>query len=135
MLCPRVKLVEFTDDMMAFLNAADVVVSMGGYNTICEILTLRKRAVVVPRTRPVAEQSIRAERMSGRRLFRALDPDKLTPAALMLEVLAQVESHRTGAHFEVDLDMDALPRIADFVRRANRAPVAEFASLIATAGV
>jgi predicted glycosyltransferase len=133
--CPRVKIIEFTDDMMALLNAADVVVSMGGYNTVCELLTLRKRAVVVPRTRPVAEQSIRAERMSARGFFRTLDPAQLTPAALMREVSAQVQAHRTGADFEVDLDMDALPRIADFVRQADRAPVAEFMPLIATARV
>jgi predicted glycosyltransferase len=133
--CPRVKIIEFTDDMMALLNAADVVVSMGGYNTVCELLTLRKRAVVVPRTRPVAEQSIRAERMSARGLFRTLDPAQLTPAALMREVSAQVQAHRTGADFEVDLDMDALPRIAEFVRQADRAPVAEFVPLIATARV
>jgi predicted glycosyltransferase len=134
-LRPRVKIIEFTDDMMALLNAADVVVSMGGYNTVCGILTVRKRAVVVPRTWPVAEQSIRAERMSARRLFRALDSAQLTPAALMREMSAQVEAHRTGADFEVDPDMDALPRIADFVRQAKRAPVAEFASPIATARV
>jgi len=135
MACPRLKIIEFTDDMMALLNAADVVVSMGGYNTVCEILTLRKRAVVVPRTRPVAEQSIRAERMSARRLFRTLDPAELRPASLMREVSAQVEAYRSGRDFEVDLDMGALPRIADFVRQANSVPVAKFETVVATARV
>ncbi|HKE28128.1 MAG TPA: glycosyltransferase [Bryobacteraceae bacterium] len=135
MRCPHVKIVEFANDMMALLNAADVVVSMGGYNTVCELLTLRKPAVVVPRTWPVAEQLIRAERMSARGLFRTLHPAQLTPAVLMREVAAQIQARRSGADFEVDLDMDALPRIADFVRQANRAPVAEFAPLMATARV
>jgi predicted glycosyltransferase len=119
--------------MMALLNAADVVLSMGGYNTICEILTLGKRAVVVPRTRPVAEQSIRAERMSARRLFRTLDPAELRPASLMREVSAQVEAYRSGQDFEVDLDMGALPRIAEFVRQAHSVPVAKFETVVATA--
>ncbi|MFQ5544184.1 MAG: glycosyltransferase family protein, partial [Nitrospiria bacterium] len=61
---PSLEVCEFTDDMMSYMEAADVVVSMGGYNTICEILTLRKRAVVVPRVKPVEEQWIRAERMA-----------------------------------------------------------------------
>jgi hypothetical protein len=53
----------------------------------------------------------------------------------MREVAVQVEAHRAGADFEVDLDMDALPKIADFVRQANRALPSEFAPLGATARV
>ena len=134
MLCPRVKVIEFTDDMMAMLDAADVVVCMGGYNTICEILSLGKRAVVVPRAWPVAEQWIRAERMSARGLFRALHPDRLTPAALMREVSTQLAAHRGGADLRVDLDMGALPRIADFVRDPNMAPARENETALSAAG-
>jgi len=113
---PRLKVVEFTDDMMAALNAADVVVSMAGYNTICEILSLGKHAVVVPRTRPVAEQWIRAERMSSRGLFRALHPNDVTPALLMDEVSTELAEVRAGVNPQaVDIDMNALPRIADLV--------------------
>jgi len=79
---PQVSLQEFSDDMMSLMAASDVVVSMGGYNTVCEILSLHKRAVVVPRVRPVREQGIRAERMAARGLLRMLHPDQLTPATL-----------------------------------------------------
>ena len=79
---PQVSLQEFSDDMMSLMAASDVVVSMGGYNTVCEILSLHKRAVVVPRVRPVKEQGIRAERMAARGLLRMLHPDQLTPATL-----------------------------------------------------
>lgn len=37
------------------------VVSMGGYNTFCEILSFDKRALIVPRHTPRFEQAIRAE--------------------------------------------------------------------------
>lgn len=37
------------------------VVSMGGYNTFCEILSFDKRALLVPRHTPRLEQTIRAE--------------------------------------------------------------------------
>jgi predicted glycosyltransferase len=40
-----------------------------------EILSLRKRAVVVPRTQPVEEQWIRAQRMAELGLFAAIHPD------------------------------------------------------------
>ena len=87
---PQVSVQDFSDDMMSLLGAADVVVAMGGYNTVCELLTLRKRAVVVPRTRPSQEQCIRAERMAAIGLLRMLHPDRLTPAALLAAVQAEL---------------------------------------------
>ena len=39
---------------------SDVVVSQAGYNTICELLSFSRRAILVPRSEPVREQLIRA---------------------------------------------------------------------------
>lgn len=109
---PRVSVIEFTDDMMSHLDAADVVVSMGGYNTVCEILTLRKRAIVVPRVTPVEEQGIRAERMARLSLFRCLTPARLTPKTLAGEVRNEIQSAARDAEPGGQVQMDALPRIA-----------------------
>lgn len=79
---PPVSVQDFSDDMMSLMAAADVVLAMGGYNTVCELLTLHKRFVVVPRVRPVQEQAIRAQRMAARGLLRTLHPDQLTPETL-----------------------------------------------------
>ena len=87
---PQVSLQDFSDDMMSLIDAADVVLSMGGYNTVCELLTLRKRAVVVPRVKPVQEQYIRAQRMSERGLLRMLHPDDMSPATLLQAVHAEL---------------------------------------------
>jgi predicted glycosyltransferase len=73
----------FSDDMMSLMAACDVAVSMGGYNTVCELLTLRKRAIVVPRSRPGFEQLIRAQRMAALGLLRWLDPAQLSPGSLI----------------------------------------------------
>jgi predicted glycosyltransferase len=89
---PQVSLQEFSDDMMSLMAAADVVVAMGGYNTVCELLTLGKRAVVVPRIKPGLEQCIRAERMSALGLVRMLHPSHLTPAALLHAVQTELDS-------------------------------------------
>jgi predicted glycosyltransferase len=78
--------------MASLINAADVVVAMGGYNTVCEILTMRKRALLVPRVRPGQEQCIRAERMAALGLLRMLHPDQLTPATLMSALRAELEA-------------------------------------------
>ena len=47
---------------------------MGGYNTFCEILTLDKPALIIPRSVPRQEQLIRAERAVRLGLVTMLDP-------------------------------------------------------------
>jgi predicted glycosyltransferase len=115
----RVQIVEFAEDMMAFLDAADVVVSMGGYNTVCEILSLRKRAVIVPRIRPVCEQWVRAQRMAARGLFRTIHPDAISPEGLMKEVSRELAAHRVCPLTVATIDMDALPRIVAFMEESR----------------
>ncbi|MFQ5558515.1 MAG: glycosyltransferase family protein, partial [Acidimicrobiales bacterium] len=50
-LLDGVDMLEFTADLLSYVGAADLLVSMGGYNTVCELLSARRRAVVVPRVR------------------------------------------------------------------------------------
>jgi predicted glycosyltransferase len=109
--CPGVQVKEFTEDMMSCMNAADVVIAMGGYNTVCELLTLRKKSVIIPRVRPVQEQWIRAERMQAMGLLRALHPDQLTPASLMEVVEEELARDNVHSHALYNFQMDGLPRI------------------------
>lgn len=90
--CPGAIMQSFTDDMMACMDAADLVISMGGYNTVCELLTLQKRAIVVPRVKPVKEQLIRAERMAKLGLLRTINPEKMTPALLIKAVKEELSN-------------------------------------------
>jgi len=113
---PHTRVIEFTDHMMSYMNAADVVVAMAGYNTICEILSLRKRAVIVPRVEPVREQKIRAERMARLGLFRMIHPANLTPRTLMEAVGNEVQALQTCPHPPASLELDALPRISALIR-------------------
>ena len=106
---------DFSDDMMSLISAADVVVSMGGYNTVCELLTLRKRAVVVPRVRPVAEQGIRAERMAALGLLRCVHPDHLTPAGLVESVLLEITSMHGDGSNPSTLLLDGLDKVASAI--------------------
>jgi predicted glycosyltransferase len=108
-LLPEVSLQDFSDDMMSLMAAADVVVAMGGYNTVCELLTLQKRAVIVPRIKPGQEQRVRAERMAELGLLRMLHPDRAKPAALLEAVQAELAAG-LGATTLARLDaLDGLP--------------------------
>ena len=69
-------------DSLSQINAADVVVGMAGYNTLSEILRFGKRAVIVPRAGPSAEQGMRARLFAARGLIDVLEPAKLEARAL-----------------------------------------------------
>ncbi len=80
---PRVEAITFDAHMEHLVQNAVGVVAMGGYNTFCEILSLDKRAIIVPRKRPRMEQFIRAHRAEKLGLVRMLEDDgSYDPAAM-----------------------------------------------------
>lgn len=87
---PNVSLLEFTQDFISYLNTADLVVSMGGYNTVCEILSVGKPAIIIPRTEPVSEQLIRAKCFSRKERVTYIHPDQLNTDTLMDNVYVQL---------------------------------------------
>jgi predicted glycosyltransferase len=120
------QVIEFTDDPMSYMNAADVVISMAGYNTICELLTLGKRAIVVPRVRPIEEQKIRAERLAGFRAFRTILPDELTPRILEKAIGEELQLAQTTVPAATYIDLGALPRITAILQREASTTVCGF---------
>jgi len=78
----RFQVLEFVPDPTPLIERADRVIAMGGYNTICEVLSFEKHALIVPRVKPEPEQWIRAERLRDMGLVDVLHPDQLDPAAL-----------------------------------------------------
>lgn len=77
---------DFVDDVESYLQAADIVISMGGYNSVCELLSLGRPALIVPRVWPRREQLIRAQVLSRLGLVRWLDPSELAPERLLREM-------------------------------------------------
>jgi predicted glycosyltransferase len=108
---PNVKIQEFTDDLMGYLDAADKVVCMGGYNTLSEALQLDKQVVVVPRIKPGQEQLIRAERFANLGLLMMIHPDQLTPE----NIIDMTILDRPNNIAKKELDFLALPRIAHHI--------------------
>ena len=74
-------------DMPSYIAAADVVVSMAGYNTTAEVLRMGKPAVLVPRVGPSAEQRMRARLFAERGWVQLVDPDDLSPSTIADAVL------------------------------------------------
>ena len=74
---PKLEAITFDPKLERLLNRATAVVAMGGYNTFCEILSFDKPALIVPRSRPRLEQTIRADRAQQMGLLQMLlDPQE-----------------------------------------------------------
>ncbi len=79
----RVEVITFDPHFENLMSDAAGVVAMGGYNTFCEVLSLDKRSIIVPRRVPRLEQTIRAERAAELGLVQMMaDDGERDPAAM-----------------------------------------------------
>jgi predicted glycosyltransferase len=83
----RIDVVTFDTHVELLMERAVGVVAMAGYNTFCEILSLDKRAILVPRVAPRREQLMRANRAAALELVRTLGPGDLHNPAVMAAAL------------------------------------------------
>ena len=86
-----IKTLPFHPRMEELIAAADLVISMGGYNTICEILTQHTPSLIIPREYPRQEQLIRAERLKEQGLLDFIPWTKVTPQKLREKVFSLLQ--------------------------------------------
>lgn len=82
---------------------------MGGYNTTCEILSVGKPAVVIPRIKPSREQCIRAEQLAKLGFLAAIHPNHLTPDILLRSLLQQLHTPQISLPA---INLNGLPKIS-----------------------
>ena len=82
-----VKAYRFYRWMEKILAAADVVISMGGYNTICETLSQGTVSLIIPRETPRKEQLIRARIFCEQNLSDYIPRHDLSPQILYQKIL------------------------------------------------
>ena len=78
---------EFYQRMEHIMAAADLVVTMGGYNTICEILTQRTVSLVIPRETPRKEQLIGAQALHDQNLVDFITWNLMSPQTLRTRIM------------------------------------------------
>jgi ATP-binding cassette subfamily B protein len=79
-------------ELRAHCALADCVVSMAGYNTVCDVLSYRRPAVFVPRPEPSMEQSIRAQRLKEWGVAEVIAPSEADPDQLAIAIGRALES-------------------------------------------
>jgi len=90
-----IKTVPFHPRMEELITAADLVISMGGYNTICEILTQQTPALIIPRESPRQEQLIRAKRLKSQGLLDFIPWTEVTPQKLREKIFHLIKQQDT----------------------------------------
>jgi predicted glycosyltransferase len=77
--------------MEKMLAGADLVVSMGGYNTLCEILSQGTPTLIIPREVPRKEQLIRAQVLYNHNLVDYIPWNAFSPNILQERILSILE--------------------------------------------
>ena len=87
-----IKTLPFHPRLEELMQAADLVISMGGYNTICEILTQQTPALIIPRETPRREQLIRSQRLKEEGLIDYIGWKDVTPQLLRDKIFSMLNN-------------------------------------------
>lgn len=109
----EIEFLDFQADLTPLYTRADVVVSMAGYNTVCELLSLNKKAVLVPRAEPVLEQLIRSRLLAERGFFEYIEPNDLSAETMSAKIIRAMMANVSAANH---IDLNGLPRINSRVK-------------------
>ena len=112
----RVQTIVFNSNMELVMERAAGVVAMGGYNTFCEILSLDKPALLIPRSTPRMEQTLRAHRASSLGLVSMLDGDGDRSAEAMAQALRRLERQPLPSAAGADQILSGLEVICERTR-------------------
>jgi predicted glycosyltransferase len=121
------------DDATPWIRGAAAVVTMAGYNSLCELLRWQKKALVVPRPGPSAEQRMRSDLFSQRSLIRLVAPERLSTKTLADELgtllhdagvpdparIPQLDGARRSAHILLGTGENGAGNGNGFHRRAS----------------
>lgn len=108
---PGTRVVASVPDGLATIRRASAVISMAGYNTVCEVMSTDNPALLVPRESPRQEQLIRTRALADVGAVDLIRLDDLTPARLTDWIRGAV----TRTQDRSVLDLAGLAGVADRV--------------------
>ena len=112
----NVEIMTFDSHIELLMEKAIAIVAMGGYNTFCEILTLDKPALIVPRSVPRQEQLIRAERALKLGLVSMLDPAREGDVEHMISAIQSLPEQASPSLSSISGLLGGHTNIAEMVR-------------------
>ena len=107
---PGATFVDSTSCMGCEYDRTDVVLCMGGYNTMVEVVQAGRPMLVYPRVEPRLEQYIRARRFAAKGLCEMLDPNCVNPDHI-LDAVERLLTQGAAAPAR-PLNLNGLPNVA-----------------------
>ncbi len=104
------------------LADAEGVITMGGYNTFCEILTFDKKSIMVPRAAPKIEQYLRGVCAQRNGLTRLLSVDGPTDAATMARAIRELPEQAPPSRNKIEGLLDGMENVTRMVGEILRQP-------------
>ncbi|MFK8080357.1 MAG: glycosyltransferase family protein [Granulosicoccus sp.] len=110
-----VNVIDFDSRMEELISGSSAVVSMGGYNTFCEILSFDKPALIVPRTVPREEQLIRTRRAAELGMVDMILPEDADEPEKMANALQLLPERPKPSERDSDFELDGLTNVSRFI--------------------
>lgn len=109
-----------TSDMPALLDTADLLVTMGGYNSVTEAIAAQCPTIVIPRVGPSSEQRLRAKCLSRLGLVESISQEALNPTHLAARFL----QGNPGSATQIELPLNGAEQAAALIagRLSGRQP-------------
>ena len=111
----NVEVIDFDSRMEELIASAKAVVSMGGYNTFCEILSFDKPALIIPRTTPREEQLIRTQRAVKLGMVDMLLPEEAENPIKMSAALKALPDRPKPSERAAKFELDGLNNVSQIV--------------------
>ena len=108
-----IKSLPFHPQMEQLIGSADLVISMGGYNTICEILTQQTPALIIPREIPRKEQLIRAKKLTEQGLIDYLPWNKVSAQLLRDKIFSILQKNDEYSNNMANFKLSGLDTMRD----------------------
>ncbi|MBE7383555.1 MAG: glycosyl transferase [Leptolyngbya sp. SIO1E4] len=103
----------YTPNLLAYMQKADLSISMAGYNTTMNILTTGVRAMMLPFTgNDDQEQTMRVERLAHLKRVRRLHRDDLVPERFAAAIMEHLQQHPAN----LNIDLNGVQQTAQFVK-------------------
>lgn len=129
-----VEALTFDSHLELLMEKAAGVVAMGGYNTFCEILSLDKPALIMPRVAPRKEQLVRAQRASELGVARMFNPSDATRIEDFVKVLQELPHQPKPSSAMLPGFMDGVENVGRLAGRHFHPNANRHLSLVETGG-
>jgi predicted glycosyltransferase len=116
---PNINIQRYTPNLLAYMEKADLSISMGGYNTTMNILTTGVRSMMLPFVgNGDLEQTIRSEKLERLGILNVIRPADLEPKNFAKKIVQCLMETPNPVRF----DLQGVEKTADFLKGLLKVP-------------